>query len=541
MSEVVKRGERFGACVAPSDADAGSAVAKTFGLLAEALITANYVKKMKGSIPATIWTDRVPGPSLPPNPAFFVPPQVLSMFAWLAARNPGLMARAAEFAQFFQDVGFASAVPDIIDQTGLSWYEIKPGSPTGIVNGAKKLLNIPIWMLKFNLPYIPGVAYTPDESDDVDLLAHLPSGFRNFIKMMASRIGGIEDIKIVLSFRRTAPGLILYWICVTLRRKDRDAEAEDVSAFVLNVVRWTAVHAFRAANGVTLDPAQPIQVTAQCPDATIRDCFLPGNAGLIAAILRSPPAIGYSVLGGSLAEKMLRRADEMKALVDRLFLPLPQTASGAMFSRSDAQILAIGGLIIIGIALVALTVWVAAPIVVAALESGGAAAAATTTAAATEAPVLTALESQVPTVAQELATTAGGALERQLAEQGTRTVIRLASRTAAREAVKTMGRAATVMFFIGASRKAFAGTLPGAPPPPGGGATPGSFDLEQSDTVWLNPFGTPLLLGPDDRGGDKFTPRQRIGSSIYLYDIRVADFPELHAQLAAGPSDQLIR
>ncbi len=541
MGDVVQKGKSFGICLAPSEADVRSGAARIFGEFAEKLIVENYEKKTGGKVPLNVWTDRVQGPPMPPNSGFHVPPIVLSMFSWLCLRHPQLLARAQQFSDFFTNVGFDSAVPDIIDsRSPRCWYEIKPGSPTGLAAGMEKLTNIPKWIdRRFGLRYQPGTAYNPGPADDVNLLERLPPGFGRFVQMMTAALGGIVRIEIKLSFRRpptvpglpSADGLILYWICVTVRFGDEGLVVDEVEDVVRNIARWTVIHVFRAVNGTLVDPTKPLQLTVACKDATIQGHFVPGERELLATVLRSPPATGYTVVGGLLVRDMLREMDRTAALVERLFRPPPPKP---LLSPYASAIIAGAALGIVTICLVILAVGGGQPEAAPEAEVAGVAARAAFGAAARIA-------------ARRAAERAGEevlerALQRMAAEAALREGFRRLGQTVAKEGVRRAVTAASTMYVVGASNVAQAAQPGGR----SGNVAPGSAapaqlvgDLQR---VHLVPWWDPALvaaMGINAVASTPPAPREAIplpdgSTAIFLYTIAVTEFPELKVRLTAG-------
>jgi len=538
MSDVQRKGNKFGLCLAPGETDVGSHLARIFGQMAEGLITASYAKKTGGTIPTTIWADQASGFL----PGSNVPATVSSMFDWLAASNPDLQTKAQAFSSYFDQVGFSSAVPDIIDQTKKEWYEIKPGSPTGLAAGMKKLANIPVWMQTFALPYKAGTAYNPGPKDDIGLLAKLPFGFGNLIQMAASAIGGVEDIKIELVFRRMRPGLILYWICVSVTFIERAVDLDAVTDLVENIVKWTVIFTIRAGNGNAGDPQKPVEVTVECHDATIEESFVPGPVGLMGAVLRSPPGLGYSVLGGPMAWQILRQRDQNNALALRLFQPLPVQRS---LSRGEIA-LAVAGLT----ALVALSLWAvtamgqveAAPPALALSQASVAAfdaLGAEATLTATETVMATETVTATATTADAVT---GQAVERMLVEQAWREGLKQANRMVLSQGTRfvlSQPRASAVVAGVvvqGLSSIASAAEhAPATASGQDGVVAPVSHvtGLELIQLVpWLNP-NDPLnnFVTP----GAPPAPRQWVnmmgGHGIFLYTSKVTSFPELNVNL----------
>lgn len=88
-------------------------------------------------------------------------------------------------------------------------YEIKPNSPTGLVDGGEKLVEITLLHRALSLPYTLGTVWTPDE------------------KILISK-GDPLGVHLEVSFhyKRVSPGLIVYDICV-------DGELEKIALAML--------------------------------------------------------------------------------------------------------------------------------------------------------------------------------------------------------------------------------------------------------------------------------------------------------------------
>jgi hypothetical protein len=88
-------------------------------------------------------------------------------------------------------------------------YEIKGNSPTGLADGAEKLVAITLLHKSLSLPYVLGTVWTPDE------------------KIVISK-GDPLGVHLEVSFhyKRISPGLIVYDICI-------DGELEKIALAVL--------------------------------------------------------------------------------------------------------------------------------------------------------------------------------------------------------------------------------------------------------------------------------------------------------------------
>jgi len=109
------------------------------------------------------------------------------------------------------------AVPDLMTHepsrsatpTRAEFYEIKPNSPTGLIAGADKILKLSLLYSALPLPYLAGTRWTPDEK--IMISSGSPLGVK---------------LEVFFHFKRVAPALIVYEICV-------DGELEKIALAVL--------------------------------------------------------------------------------------------------------------------------------------------------------------------------------------------------------------------------------------------------------------------------------------------------------------------
>lgn len=108
-------------------------------------------------------------------------------------------------------------VPDILTHnpprskkpTRAEIYEIKPNSPTGLVDGAAKLAAVTTLYSALGLPYTQGVVWSPD--DRILLSKGDPLGVH---------------LEVYFHYKRVSPGLIVYDICI-------EGELEKIALAVL--------------------------------------------------------------------------------------------------------------------------------------------------------------------------------------------------------------------------------------------------------------------------------------------------------------------
>jgi hypothetical protein len=193
-SSTVQRAVTKG-CVAPSFV-VSPVVASAFGTVAELEIEPDYISQMGGTPFADVFLDNPMGP--------------MAYVAFLAAHHPSL-----NIASLAIQIGLSGGVlvPDILDSRPIAgvpeFYEIKPDSPDGRALGRGKLAAIDAFMSFNSLPYVRGTTYTPTAS--------IPMPISSVI------LGGLIGLPLVLSCGlptvtlepvRTAPGLIVYQVCV---------------------------------------------------------------------------------------------------------------------------------------------------------------------------------------------------------------------------------------------------------------------------------------------------------------------------------------
>jgi hypothetical protein len=467
-AEVVKRGRRYGICFAPSQYT-GAGVAKLFGGWAEGLVMLNYLKKTKAVPVVTDWFDvltRVPGlpdPSPVANPIAF--------FAFLTRHHPNLAAHGDEWNLEFKDK--KTAVPDILTAKPdrRDYYEIKPGSATGVRAGNEKLTKLDTLFNKpaFGLSvYKAGTTYTPNKGDDIDLTRAAP----RILNIWARRLG-LKNIKVVLSFRRslTTAGLVMYWICVDLEA-DTDVDEEAVE----NIARWYTAHAARnlTANTMPTDvQAQPALEFDYALPAVAQ--LMPSEEAIRVAMLSAGPAGEYAIVGGTAAVELVneiakvqmeRQRQDFKKMTKVGVPGLPQLyANPTAINRGDydyqshAVVMAIGG-VNLGNRYVT-AVALAAVVVIVVFVTGGTAAAPITvgagaegTAAAGAAAGGAALTTEVA-VGAAVTETAGGTVTSIAARQA---ALALTRSVASSPAAAKYALAAGVLLVVGRSGDALAST-----------------------------------------------------------------------------------
>ena len=308
MGEVIRhRGgkPRYGVCFAPSEY-VERAVASRFGNWAEALVMQNYIKKTAALPGVTDFLDVqavLPG-ARPPTP--LTNPKL--MFDFLSAHNPGFLAKAALFHTEF--MAGRTRVPDMLTHKPdrKDYYEVKPGSVTGVVAGNGKLAVLGRMMPKFSLSYVAGTHYAPGKPDDVDISGRIP----RIMNALAGRIG-LRKITVTFTFRRSgAPaGLVLYWVCIDLETED---EIED--DVVENIGRWYVLHIVREMKATV-----PVADTLPLPELTLPmpavARYVPAGLALLQMLLRAPPSPGYALVGGPNLRAMLQfeQMERTKALL----------------------------------------------------------------------------------------------------------------------------------------------------------------------------------------------------------------------------------
>jgi hypothetical protein len=102
-------------------------------------------------------------------------------------------------------------VPDILDSRPVmtEFYDVKPNSPTGIVDGFAKLAAIEAFLFFNSLPYTPGVLYTPTPFLPIPLAG---PALGAVIGPLPVSICGAPNV--TLGTLRAAPGLLLYKLCI---------------------------------------------------------------------------------------------------------------------------------------------------------------------------------------------------------------------------------------------------------------------------------------------------------------------------------------
>jgi hypothetical protein len=299
---------RFGICFAPSEAS-DQAVAKKAGWLAEALIMKNYLTATKAAPMVTDWFDvltavpGLPAPTPLDNPVAF--------FNFLKRHHPHLAALGNAWNDEFR--GGRTAVPDILTAKPQvrEYYEIKPGSITGVAAGKAKLAKLSTLFQgpKFGLQmYKGGTTYTPGAKDDVDLskIVSVPP----VMNLWAGRLG-IKKISFTLRFRRdkSTPGLILYWFCLDMEA-DEDTEEEVIE----NVARWYTihvVHSMRTGNVLTENDVRPeLEFAFDVPAASR---LVPADEAIRTAILSAGPAREYDMIAGQAGMNLLNEMTRIEA------------------------------------------------------------------------------------------------------------------------------------------------------------------------------------------------------------------------------------
>jgi len=166
-------------------------VSKAFGLIAEELITLDYLSKRPGKVLFDHYFDN---------------PLVYTYLSFLISKNPHLRNPFTIALLLFdlQSDVFGIKRPDILtDMPGIKeLYEIKPNSVSGLVEGRAKLAAIDGFKIVYRLVYPRGSTFTPTPS------IVLASGTIPMI------VGGPLPFELSLSVERTRPGLIQYKTCV---------------------------------------------------------------------------------------------------------------------------------------------------------------------------------------------------------------------------------------------------------------------------------------------------------------------------------------
>jgi hypothetical protein len=198
-------------CVAPSLILTPDA-ARELGLLAESVAGAKYLKDMG-------------------RPAFFPAPPATDFFdishgfgntslyaAFLGARFTSLT--PDRLVQLSDDK--LLKIPDLATDvpSQREFYEVKPGSSSGISAGRRKIANIQGFYSRFSVPLVAGVQWSPD--------------FR--FRLFQGGLLGLE-VDVFLHFWRPEAALVLYEVCAEGRtRRLTNAEVAMIIAAVLLAV-----------------------------------------------------------------------------------------------------------------------------------------------------------------------------------------------------------------------------------------------------------------------------------------------------------------
>lgn len=187
-------------CVAPSEAldilfpgldPAKIIVSKAVGLLAEELITLDYLDKRPGRILFDHYFDN---------------PLPMTYLSFLISKNPHLRNpfTIALLALDLNTDTFGIKRPDILtDMLGIrELYEIKPNSVSGLAEGRAKLAAISGFQIVYRLTYPRGRTFSPTPSIPIA---------KGTIPMF---VGGPLPFELTLSAARTRPGLIQYKVCL---------------------------------------------------------------------------------------------------------------------------------------------------------------------------------------------------------------------------------------------------------------------------------------------------------------------------------------
>jgi hypothetical protein len=174
-------------CVAPSEI-VDQATSKPFGTVAENIIERDYLVHVGRTafFPRSL-TDFADSPLQFGSQIPFV--------AFLKQNNPHLS--VSQLAELSLIGPFA--VPDIMthDPPGRTeFYEIKPFSPDGLIEGELKVASVDAMMHFFSLPYRPGTIYSPNKK--LLIFSGMPLGCK---------------LDIFFHFQRVKPGLVVYEIC----------------------------------------------------------------------------------------------------------------------------------------------------------------------------------------------------------------------------------------------------------------------------------------------------------------------------------------
>lgn len=167
-------------CFAPGDLLPDDLASK-LGQIIETRIDADYCKLMAPCRPmVTDFFDQSGDP--------------LPYISFLVFNNPGHAARLTSLA-IRTRIRKAMQVPDMLAHRPerKEFYEVKPDSVKGRAKGGDKLLNLIAFYGTERFPYTPGTSYTP--TPEISL-------------------GRVNRIEFLIHARVSAPGLILYQLCV---------------------------------------------------------------------------------------------------------------------------------------------------------------------------------------------------------------------------------------------------------------------------------------------------------------------------------------
>jgi len=410
MGEVMRhQGDtpRYGLCYAPSEY-VETDISSPFGNWAEDLVMVNYVRKTGGAPGLTDFLDEqkiLPKTGKRPNAVEISK----KLYDFLRQHNPPMNAKGNLWNDEFN--AKRTRVPDLLTHKPdrKDYYEIKPGSPSGVRAGNSKLTALGLMMPKFQLSYVAGTHYSPGKPDDVDITARMP----RIMNVMAARLG-LRKIKVTFTFRRSgAPaGLVLYWICI-----DMETEDEIEEEVVENIGRWYVQHIVREMKRST-----PVQDSLPEPEVNLPlpmvSRYIPQGLTLLQMLMRAPPAPVYALLGGPELRKLIlhEQMERQKAL---LRVQMGNVTTGTLAFR-DRTLLILGSIPTVAATIVLIMV------------AGGGLAAAPAGAAAGAAPA-----AAVPAIVTLGAAEAAGAV-----------VLPFAARAAAAPAVKAMSMAAGVICVL---------------------------------------------------------------------------------------------
>lgn len=363
MGEVLRQSggkPRYGICFAPTEYVERS-VTSPFGNWAEKLIMENYVRKTSAVPGVTDFLDErlvpVNGEKSHPmgNPG--------RLLAFLERHNPSLRSKGQLWVDEFEAKGIK--VPDMLTHkpSRHEYYEVKPGSPSGVRDGLKKMAVLDKMMAKFHLSYKAGTHYSPGKPDDVDITSRVP----RIMNVMGGKLG-IRKITVTLVFRRSgAPGgLIRYWVCI-----DMETEDELADEVIENVGRWYVLHIVREAKKAAAAAAPPIVPKIVLPNPAVAR-YVPDAAAMIPMLMRARPSETYALVGGPKLRTMLlfEQMERTKAMLR----PELRNVQSASFLFRDRTMLVLGAIPAVTGTVVLIVA--AAGVVGSGLASGSAAAAA---------------------------------------------------------------------------------------------------------------------------------------------------------------------